>query len=424
MGKSLCYQLPSMILEGTTVVISPLIALAKDQVDKASQMGLKAVAINSSLTKEDRMNSYKRLGEGAFDIIFVTPERFRKPDFREALQKINVPLLAIDEAHCISQWGHDFRPDYSRMGEIRKYLNEPVTLAVTATATAQVQKDIVAELGLGSESVKILNSGLRRDNLKVQVEHVYGIDEKIRGLVGLRHKVKGAVIVYFSLIQTLEKCSNEIFRLDIPHVCYHGGLKNQIRKKNQDRFLRGEVELILATPAFGLGIDKTDIRSVIHFEIPGSIESYYQEIGRAGRDGLDAECVLLFDPDDISIQRDFIKWANPDPGFIRAVYNLIDKNKERFQMEGKDFLRQQMNFYNSRDFRVETALNLLERWGCITGELQRNKIDLLEPPPEEFLNKEEYNKKLRCQQEKLFEMVQLAKIEKDHLDVVTAYFAK
>ncbi len=424
MGKSLCYQLPTMILKGTTVVISPLIALAKDQVDKASQVGLKAFAINSSLTKEERAYSYKQLGRGAFDIVFVTPERFRKEVFRKVLQKINVPLLAIDEAHCISQWGHDFRPDYSRMGEIRKYLNYPTTLAVTATATAQVQEDIITELGLGRKDIKVLNNGFQRENLKIQVKNMYGIDEKIRGLVGLRYSIKGAVIVYFSLIRTLQDCSDEISRLGISHVCYHAGLTNNRRQKNQDLFLCGKVDLILATPAFGLGIDKPDIRSVIHFEIPGSIEAYYQEIGRAGRDGQDAHCILFFDSDDIAIQRDFIKWTNPDAGFITGVYNLIDRNRKRFEMEGISFLRQQMNFYNSRDFRVETALNLLERWGCITGDLAKNKINLLEFPPREFLNEVEYKKKLRCQEEKLFAMVQLAKMEKGYLQRVFEYFSQ
>jgi ATP-dependent DNA helicase RecQ len=416
MGKSLCYQLPARLFSesgiGITIVISPLIALMKDQVDALAKKNFKVCFINSSLEAGEKKSRYKKLAQGQYEIIYVTPERFRNSEFREALAQNKVALLAIDEAHCISSWGHDFRPDYSRIGEIREALGQPLTIALTATATPQVRADIISQLSLSD--VILHDAGLERKNLAVKVVDVYGLDQKIQAFAAFRNDSPGACIIYFSLIETLEKFSNQLSRINIPHLLYHGQMPPKERVRVQNMFLSAASEkgsdLILATPAFGLGIDKENIRSIFHAEIPGSLEAYYQEIGRAGRDGQLSRCYLLFDQDDLSIQMDFVKWSHPDPGFVIALFNLLERNLSRVKAEGNDYLRTQLNFYNRRDFRVETALNQLERWESISSVNSR-EMKVLAPPPPEFLSEERHQTFLKNQHQKLLEMVQFAQSE-------------
>jgi ATP-dependent DNA helicase RecQ len=422
MGKSLCYQLPALLLPGLTLVISPLIALMQDQVDQAQKHGLKASFISSTLGKEERERRYQQLAAGEFQLLYVTPERFRKPEFLHAIGTQTVSLLAVDEAHCISQWGHDFRPDYSRVGEFRERLGNPPTLALTATATAAVQKDILSQLHL--EDAPTFSHALERPNLSLNIHDVYGLDEKIRGLVGLRHQITGPGIVYVSLIQTLYKASQELSKLGFKHLIYHGQLPPEERRRNQRQFLESGNEVILATPAFGLGVHKQDVRWMAHLEVPGSIEAYFQEVGRAGRDGKPSECHLFYDQDDVSIQMDFLKWANPEASFISQVYQLIKNGGPGLQDEGMDYLRRQMNFYNSRDFRVETAVNVLERWGSLAVDPKtRLGYRPVEEPSAEMLDEHTQKNRVRVQNEKLLEMVRLATQEEGcRMQTVLEYF--
>jgi ATP-dependent DNA helicase RecQ len=292
-GKSILYQLPALMLEQMTLVISPLIALMKDQVDGLIEKNIDATFINSTLTKKEREQRYQNVAEGKYKILFVTPERFRKKEFVEIIQKRKISLLAVDEAHCISEWGHDFRPDYTRIAEFRSLLNNPTTIALTATATPDVQKDIIGQLGLEAEQVNVFNEGIGRPNLHLSVRDLWGEDEKLSAIQEIVEQNPGSGIIYFSLIKDLESMSNLLVRKGKKHLVYHGALENSRRKQVQDKFMRGKNQLVLATNAFGMGIDKEDIRFVLHAQIPGSLESYYQEIGRAGRDGKKSECVLL-----------------------------------------------------------------------------------------------------------------------------------
>lgn len=426
MGKSLCYQVPARLFSeeraagrpgpSLVLVISPLIALMKDQVDAARSKGLRAAAIHSGLTRDEREQvlawAAGRASDGRggtrepLEILYATPERFRQETFWEAIEAGGgVRLLAVDEAHCISTWGHDFRLDYSRLGDHRERLGNPPTLALTATATKETQADIVKELRLGtaaggSRESRVLVSSVWRPNLAIEVFETGGIDEKLRAFVLLRHLNPGPTILYFSLIQTLKKFSDEISRLGFEHSVYHGQLGDRARRGNQDAFIKGASDLMLATPAFGLGVDKSNVRLLVHAEMPGSMEAYYQEIGRAGRDGAPSKCAMLFDVDDVTIQQDFVKWSTPDPGFLQGVHNLISRNEMRARQEGFDFLREQMNFYNKRDFRVETSVALLERWGALEGREPR-EWKIVGEIPDEYLDAAKFKANLRRREEKL-----------------------
>jgi ATP-dependent DNA helicase RecQ len=256
--------------------------------------------------------------------------------------------------------------------------------------------------------------------LALHVHDVYGSDEKIRGIIGLRFQNPGPGIIYFSLIQTLYKFSEELERLGVPHLMYHGQLPQDIRRKNQKRFIESSDELILATPAFGLGVDKENVRLLVHAEVPSSLEAYYQEVGRAGRDGKPSQCHLFFDQDDVSIQMEFIKWANPDAAFVRQVYLLIERGGPGLASEGMDFLRSQLNFYNKRDFRSETAVNLLERWGAIEPDASRLGFRAVQEPEEKFYQDLENKKRVQAQQQKLLQIVQWAE-GRDQCRMVTIH---
>lgn len=362
-GKSLCYQIPALMKEGTALVVSPLIALMQDQVDSLKQKQIPAEALHSALSKTERKNILKNLEQNKYRLLYVTPERFQTEGFLNLIKKQNISFMAIDEAHSISQWGHDFRPDYSRLGEIRKKLKEPPTIALTATASSHTERDILKNLNL-SPKTKIFKQSIHRPNLYFGVFHEVGMENKILKLKELLHKHTPAII-YFSLIQTLEKTAQAFKDLKIPFVKYHSQLTSKIRQQNQSAFLTGKAPLMIATPAFGLGINKKNIRLVAHFEIPTSLEAYYQEAGRAGRDNNASFCFLFYDADDLSIGMDFIKWANPSLSFIKQVFWMIQNKKEEVQSFGLDYIREQMNFHNHRDFRVETAINLLKRWNYL-----------------------------------------------------------
>lgn len=415
-GKSLCYQLPSQILEGTVLVISPLIALMNDQVDALVKKGIKATYINSTVSREDREARQRGLVRGDYALVYVTPERFRKPEFVEAVRKAKISLLAVDEAHCIAQWGHDFRPEYSRVGELRTLLGNPLTLAMTATATPEVRKEIRERLNFAEAPEFVMS--VERPNLHVSVHDVYGLDEKIRSTVALLHQNPGATIIYFSLISSLYAFGQGLRKVSVPYEIYHGQLNDRERRETQRRFLAAESGVMLATPAFGLGVDKPNVRQVIHAEMPASIEAYFQEIGRAGRDGKPAAASLLYDQDDVSIQMDFLKWSNPDANFIRRVYQLIKDNALRVRAEGVDFLRDQMNFYNSRDFRAETAVGLLRSWDLL------NEWEVIADLDEALLDSELREKRLRRQNEKLLQMVQWVSGDTCRMQRIYAYFGE
>jgi len=421
-GKSLTYQFPALMLDDLTMVISPLIALMKDQVDVLVKKGIDATFINSSLNKTEREQRYTNVAEGKYKLLYVTPERFRKKEFLSILQKRKISLLAVDEAHCISQWGHDFRPDYTRLAEFRQLMNNPTTIALTATATPDVQKDIIKQLNLEENDVDLFHEGIDRPNLKLEVHSIWGEQEKLENILRVVKEHKGNGIVYFVLIKDLENMSDLLTRKGIRHLKYHGDLDNQKRKSVQDKFMKGENNLVLATNAFGMGVDKDNIRYVMHAQIPGSLEAYYQEIGRAGRDGKDSICSLLYDEQDLNIQLEFIKWNNPAAGFYDRLYRLLQNDIQRANAEGLDFVKEQMTYKNSRDYRVETALGIFDRWAVTEGEIEKRNLKIINDIPEKLTDQNYLDEKLKNEQKKLYSMMQYAKLENGFKAFIHEYF--
>ncbi len=326
-GKSLCYQLPSVFRPGLTIVVSPLIALMKDQVDSLGQRGIPAALINSTLSSGEQNERLQDVAAGKYQLVYVAPERLRNPRFLDAIRATPIQLLAIDEAHCISQWGHDFRPDYAKLGKFREWLGGVQTVALTATATPRVREDIVKVLGL--KRPKQFMSGFGRPNLHFGVVQRATDREKDDELGGFLRTQTGSGIIYAATRKRCEAIVEWVSqKLKIQIGAYHAGLLPDQRRAIQERFMKNQLRVIVATNAFGMGIDKPDLRFVVHYNIPGSLEAYYQEAGRAGRDGADSQCVLLYSYQDRYIQEFFIENNYPSREVIQQTYEFLLKREE------------------------------------------------------------------------------------------------
>jgi ATP-dependent DNA helicase RecQ len=322
-GKSLCYQVPALARGGLTIVVSPLIALMKDQVDALNERGIRATYLNSSLTAAEHEARRVGLRAGQFELLYVAPERFT-PAFLLYLKSLDVRLLAVDEAHCVSQWGHDFRPDYLRLGRVREALPKVPTVALTATATPEVQADILRTLGLVGARKFI--RGFDRENLLLEVITVANAAEKLSMLPELVRP--GPALVYAATRKTVEKATAALREAGVRAGMYHAGLTVEDRTRVQDDFMAGRIPVVVATNAFGMGIDKRDIRSIVHHDMPGTVEAYYQEIGRAGRDGRMSRAVLLHQASDRRIHEFFIDNAHPPAEWVHKIYQGLLARKE------------------------------------------------------------------------------------------------
>ena len=430
-GKSLCYQLPAMMMEGATLVVSPLIALMKDQVDALQARGLPATFINSAIPEAEQRSRIESVRRGEYKLIYVAPERFRSSRFNSALRSANIALFAVDEAHCVSTWGHDFRPDYLRLKNVIESLGNTRTLALTATATPYVRSDIIQQLGLKTPQTFV--SGFDRPNLSIEVVHTQRERDKISRIKQLARSHTGSGIIYASTRKAVEQVGARLSEVDLSVVTYHAGMTDNQRIKAQEDFMTGRKQMIVATNAFGMGIDKSDIRFVVHYQMPGSIEAYYQEIGRAGRDGLQSRCLLLFNYADKNTHDFFIEGSYPNGTLVKNVYDaLVSTRLKRIELSSAEIAKRSGE---KNEMAVNSALYLLERAGHIERTsttanrseqtTKRNRtIVMLDDPPVTHLrtNQSDVVRRGELERRKLREMIEFCYADRCFRAYILDYF--
>ncbi|MDX2033516.1 MAG: RecQ family ATP-dependent DNA helicase [Blastocatellia bacterium] len=417
-GKSLCYQLPALLFEGVTLVISPLIALMKDQVDALHAREIPATFINSSISPDEQMGRLRAAARGEYRMVYVAPERFRNARFIEMLKaEATISLFAVDEAHCISQWGHDFRPDYLRLREAVEELGRPQVIALTATATPAVRADIAGQLALREPASFV--AGFDRHNLILRVEPCKTDQDRIKKAWQVARKSNGPGIVYCATRKGVDQVAASLRHMGLNVAQYHAGMAEGARSRAQDAFMAGELEAIVATNAFGMGVDKADLRFVTHYQLPGSIEAYYQEVGRAGRDGLPSLCTLLFNYIDTRVHEFFIDGNYPPQSIIERVYALLLESGQEVVSVTAGELARRLGLKN--EMAVTSALVYLEKAGHIMRGQGIRMLDGV-PVPELRVDWRDIARREAMDRKKLREMVDFGYHEDCLREYILRYF--
>lgn len=365
-GKSAIYQIAAYLIAGPTVIVSPLLALQRDQVESITQQNVgEAAVINSTIKNGDRQEAFENLKRGELEFLFLAPEQFNNPETLEHLQAAQPSLFVVDEAHCISEWGHDFRPDYLRLGTVIEALNHPRILALTATAAPPVREEILSRLGM--KKPRVVVQGFDRPNIWLGVERFAEEDEKQQALLNRVSRVKKPGIVYVATRKRAEEIANLLSEKGINAIFYHAGMKAKDREEAQAAFMKDEVEVLVATTAFGMGVDKPNVRFVFHYEISDCVDSYYQEIGRAGRDGEKALAILYYNSEDLKLRRFLASKSLLEAEEVEMVAEIVQKEEEPI---APDELLEKTDLSKSK---LRTALTHLAEVGVVenlpTGEV-------------------------------------------------------
>ncbi len=360
-GKSLCYQLTALHLDGLTVVVSPLLALMKDQIDFLVGRGIAAARLDSTLEPEEVRSVYDALRASRLKLLYVAPERFANEGFRQMLERQRLSLFVVDEAHCISEWGHNFRPDYLRLARLSQQLGVRRVLALTATATPEVGRDICSAFDIVEDAY--VNTGFYRANLTLRVSDCSSLDRQAVLEEHLKSRPRGATIVYVTLRSTAEAVAERLVEIGFPALCYHAGLDRDARQSIQDRFMASPDAIVVATIAFGMGIDKSDIRYVYHFNLPKGLESYSQEIGRAGRDGEPSTCELLANADDVIVLENFVFGDTPQETAVRSLVNELLDHSGELELANQRLADR----HDIRSLVVSTLITYLELEGLLVS---------------------------------------------------------